>query len=123
MSLQNTKGNKVVMMRTKQTRLKQNTRRPYSLTLIANDEGEYTTLCWLTPDEYKAIEDELFAAGYQDILKGFCFQPIPDFQQLLHWMASGQLPDVPIEREIFVEYKLSEDQVWPFNFPVKHPVN
>jgi hypothetical protein len=109
------------MMRTKQTNPKQNTRRPYSLTLIANDEREYTTLCWLAPDEYKAIEDELFAAGYQDVLKGFCFQPIPDFQQLRHWMACGQLPDVPIEREIFVEYK--EDKIWPFYFPVKHPVN
>jgi hypothetical protein len=106
MNQQNTKGNKAIMMQTKQTDLKQNTRRPYSLTLIANDEREYTTLCWLAPDEYKIIEDELFAAGYQ---------------QLRHWMACGQLPDVPIEREIFVEYK--EDKIWPFYFPVKHPVN
>ena len=99
--------------------LKENMPRPYSLTMIANDEREYTTLCWLAPDEYKAIEDELFAAGYQDILRGFSFQPIPDFQQLRHWMACGELPQMPMEGEILVDCKLPEDQAWPFEFPVK----
>jgi len=111
--------NKKSTQRTNQAQ--NNTARLYSLVLTEQNEKDYNTLCVLTSDEYSQIEEELYAAGDEDgNLKSFSFEVVPNFTELRHWLAYGQLPHVPDPKVIeqhWVVWEVDEGEGWPFEFP------